>query len=340
MKHYSFPKIGQYHQTIRSLKLQYSYQGKDENGDPIYKEPDVWPIVKFYGYQKLHGTCSSIVFSKDGSFYCQSRENIIDEIKDNAGFAHWVNKEGYKIWDLLGLDLESGDVEVDKIVVHGEYCCGNVQKGVALNQLSKRFVIFAMMVVFKDGTTHWLDTSTIPENPDINFYNVSRGPRYEVEVDLNRPDKAIDTMVKWVDEIDKECPFAKTFGVIGIGEGVVLQPEGDYSFSRAMKCKGESHSVSKIKKLPTVDVQKMDNIQQAVDTHCHEDRLLQIYDKIVLTEADKTPKNIGEFIRQIVEDCWIEEGDSIRASDISRKEFGAAVSKKASKWFQNKLQEF
>jgi hypothetical protein len=98
-------------------------------------------------------------------------------------------------------------------------------------------------------------------------------------------------------------------------------------------------SKSKIKKLPTVDVVKMDNLQQAVETHIHEDRLQQIYDKIVLTEADKVPQNIATFIKNLIEDAWEEEGDAIRASDISRKEFGAATSKVAARWFQNKLKE-
>lgn len=130
----------------------------------------------------------------------------------------------------------------------------------------------------------------------------------------------------------KEVPF--------YGEGIVWREAHQFSFDRAFKTKDERHQKSKIKKLPTVDVVKMDSIQQAVETHCHEDRMQQIYDKIVLTEADKIPQNIAFFIRGVIEDVWEEEGDSIRASDISRKEFGAAVSKKAARWFQAKISEF
>jgi hypothetical protein len=342
-KHYSFPKIGQYHQTIRHLKLQHSYQGKDENGDPIYKEPDVWPVVKFKGTVKLHGSNGAVVFSPHGSFYCQSRENVIDEIKDNAGFAHWVNKEGHKIWEdvwhKVDLNIDKHDSLIKLIVVFGEWCCGSIQKGVALNELSKRFVIFGLKIIFEDETTRWMDSSGII-NSEISVYNIEDAPTYEIEVDLNRPDKAIEQMNTWVDEIDAECPFAKMFNVSGHGEGIVWREAGKFGYDTSFKTKGESHSKSKIKKLPTVDVQKMDNIQQAIDTHCHEDRMLQIYDKVVVTEADKTPKNIGLYLQKLIEDCWTEEGDSMRASDISRKDFGAAVSKKAAKWFQNKLQEF
>lgn len=335
-KHYSFPKIGQYHQTIRNLKLQYSYQGKDDNGDPIYKEPDTWPVVKFIGHVKLHGTNFSLVFSKDGTFYAQSRENIIDEVKDNAGSAHFAYKDGHKIFDKLKDKFVSG---VKHCIIYAEWAGGSIQKGVALNKLPKMMVVFGCKLVFEDDTTEWIDSSDIYDE-SIGVYHINRAPIYEIEVDLNRPDKSIEQMNQWVDEIDKECPFSKTFGVVGVGEGLVFSLDRQYGFSDSFKCKGSSHSESKIKKLPTVDVQKMDNLQQAIDTHCHEDRMLQIYDKVVKTEADKVPQNIANFIRLLVEDCWIEEGDSIRASDISRKEFGSAVSKKAAKWFQNKLQDF
>jgi hypothetical protein len=346
MKHYSFPKIVQYHQTLRHLKLQNSFVGLDENGVPIYDNTIELPIVKFKGTVKLHGSNGAIVFSPDGSFYCQSRENVIDEVKDNAGFAHWVNKEGHKIWEDISKIHVVSLVPVKHIIVFGEWCGGSIQKGVALNELPKMFVVFGLKVIFdvegddEDGVkSMWLDSSLIPENPEINIYNVSRVPSYEIEVDLNRPDKAIDLMVEIATKVGDECPFCKTFGVSGIGEGVVWREEGKYSFSNAYKVKDERHQKSKIKKLPTVDVVKMDNIQEAVETHCNEDRMEQIYGKIILSDADKSPQKIGDFIRLLVEDIWVEEGDAIRASDISRKEIGAAVSKKAARWFQEKLKQ-
>jgi hypothetical protein len=335
MKHYTFPKIKQYHQVLRDIKLQISYVGQDENDEPIYKEPDTWHIIKFQGRVKLHGTNAAIVFSREGSFYCQSRENIIDEIQDNAGFAHWVNKDGKGIWDRIKTYFQDN---VKYVILFGEWCGGSIQKGVALNQLTKRFVIFGLKVVLEDDTTQWLDYSSIRDH-SIHVYNIDDYRKYEIDIDLNRPDKAIEQMTQWTTEIGNECPFAKDFGVSGVGEGIVWRMENVWGYSTSFKTKDEKHTISKIKKLPTVDVQKLDSIQEAVDTHCHEDRLQQIYDKIVLAEADKVPQKIGDFVRLVIEDCWEEEGDSIRASDISRKEFGAACSKKIARWFQNKISQ-
>jgi hypothetical protein len=334
MKHYTFPKIKQYHQVLRDIKLQISYIGKDENDEAIYKEPDTWPIIKFTGRIKLHGTNAAIVFSPDGSFYCQSRENIINEIQDNAGFAHWVNKEGKHVFSSLGVDFNGAK----HIILFGEWCGGSIQKGVALNQLEKRFVVFGMKAIFEDETTQWLDFSGI-RNHSINVYNIDDYRKYEIDIDLNRPDKAIEQMTQWTTEIGNECPFAKEFGVSGVGEGLVWRIDGVHGYSTSFKTKDEKHTISKIKKLPTVDVQKLDSIQEAVDTHCHEDRLQQIYDKVVVTEADKIPQKIGDFVRLVIEDCWEEEGDSIRSSDITRKEFGAVCSKKIAKWFQIKISQ-
>lgn len=69
MKHYSFPKIRQYHQVIRDLKLNYSYVGQDADDKPIYKEPESYPTIKFIGRTKLHGCVSedTEVLLSDGS---------------------------------------------------------------------------------------------------------------------------------------------------------------------------------------------------------------------------------------------------------------------------------
>ena len=337
MKHYSFPKIRQYHQVLRDLKMRISYVGKDENNSPIYEEPEFWPTISFKGAVKLHGSNGALVFNPDGSFYCQSRTRIIDEVSDNAGFAHWANKEGKNIWSKIKPYFERESIK--HIILFGEWCGGSIQKGVALNQLEKRFVVFGLKASFEDESSAWLDSSNIRDH-SINVFNISDYQGYEIEIDLNRPDKAIDTINTWVEAVDKECPFAMAFGVSGHGEGIVFTPKEGFGFDLAFKCKGESHSKSKIKKLPTVDVQKMDSIQEAVKTHCHEDRLQQVYEKVVLSEADKVPQKIGDFIRLLIEDAWEEDGDSIRASDISRKEFGAAVSKKAAKWFKEEISKF
>jgi len=336
MKHYAFPKIRQYHQVLQSLKLSYQFSGVDEKGDPIYDDTKELPIITFEGFVKLHGTNAAIVINSDGTYYCQSRENVIDQIKDNAGFAHWVAKDGYKI-----VPHFKSDNDGVRTIVYGEWCGGSIQGGVALSSMQKMFVIFGVKQVFttdnsnEEVTSVWSSTSY--ENPDIGVFNVRRTKPYIIEVDLNQANKSIEIMNQWVDSIDKECPFAKTFDISGHGEGIVFKPIDDPSFSRAFKVKGESHSKSHVKKTITVEVVKLDSIQVAVETYCNEDRLEQGYGIVVSSPADAVPQKIANFIKWVVEDIWNEESDSLLASDISRKEITGAVSKKAATWFQNKL---
>lgn len=347
-KHYAFPKIKQYHQVLRNLKLQSQYVGKDENGDPVYDNLKELPVLKFKGQVKLHGTNAAIVFDLHSpDFYIQSRENIISEEKDNAGFAHWVHKEGHKLRNILPINSYKDDW--NKLVVYGEWCGGNVQKGVALNELTKQFVVFGAKVVKDDVGVdemgedlpighEWVESHLL-YGPDINVSHVQRAGDFEIEVDLNRPELAIEEMEKMVLEVEEECPYAKLYSVSGIGEGIVWREEGVLGFSNAFKTKGIKHSNSKVRKLPTVDVEKMNNIHDAVEKFCDEERLQQGWEKIVLTEEDKSPKNIGAFIKWLVSDIWEEEGDTIRESNIERKEMGAAISKVAARWFQEELKK-
>ena len=335
MKHYPFPKIRQFHQVIKDLKLKHQFVGLDAEGNAIYDHTKPLPKIKFIGRVKLHGTNAAIVIKPSGKFYCQSRENIITEEKDNAGFAHWARKEFTKIAPTFSPQLTGEEL----LVIYGEWCGGSIQAGVALNQLPKMFVVFGAKQVDVNGRAlQHFNAPVYNAGDSSEFQSISRVPTYEIEVDLDRPDKAIEIMNDMVDKIDKECPFAKTFGVSGHGEGIVFRPEGDNSFQYAFKVKGESHSVSNIRKLPTVDVQKLDSIEKALEDHCHEDRLEQGYASVVKTPEDETPTKIGEFTRWVVNDIWEEEGDSLVGSDISRKDMGSAVSKKAARWFQNKLQ--
>lgn len=336
MKHYSFPKIRQYHQVLYGLKLRAQFSGFATDGEPIYDDTKELPIVTFEGFVKLHGMNAAIVINSDGTYYCQSRENVIDQVKDNNGFAHWVAKDGHKIIPNFK------PREPVKTVVYGEWCGGSIQAGVALNSMAKMFVIFGVKDVNpgddstdEEPTSVWRTTEY--ENPEIGVFNIRRTKPYIIEVDLNRADNAIEAMNQWVDSIDKECPFAKTFDISGHGEGIVFRPVGDPSFSRAFKVKGESHSKSHVRKLPTVDVVKMDSIHEAVELYCTEDQLEQGYSIVVPSEADAVPQKIADFIRWIVNDIWDEESDALLTSDISRKELNGAVSKKASSWFQNKL---
>src|SRR5699024_8947725 len=101
---------------------------------------------------KLHGSNSSIVFPLNGTneIYAQSRNRIITPENDNAGFARWVEKNSYIIQDYFYEHMPDQDEywpAVSHVVVYGEWCGQGIQKGTALNQLPKMFVVFGVRVI-------------------------------------------------------------------------------------------------------------------------------------------------------------------------------------------------
>lgn len=167
-----FPKIVQYRQIIRSLKLQQQYAGKDENDRPIYDSTKNLTPVKFRGREKLHGTQAAIgIDFKKNKWWAQSRERVLSEEEDNAGFYKFAKG----VVDSLGKELLGVyNDDIFEFVVFGEFCGGSIQKGVALNELEKMFVIFACKAKIGDEW-FWLDSDKIPEIPDLKIYNISRG---------------------------------------------------------------------------------------------------------------------------------------------------------------------
>jgi hypothetical protein len=85
MKHYAWPKIGQFRNTIRFVKDKIKFAGLDEENKPIYDNLKIMPRLAFVGTVKLHGTNASVCVGKDEIWF-QSRKNIISVEKDNAGF--------------------------------------------------------------------------------------------------------------------------------------------------------------------------------------------------------------------------------------------------------------
>ncbi|MDB4314474.1 RNA ligase family protein [bacterium] len=335
---YKFPKIKQFHQTIKSLMLQLSYDGDDEEGRPIYKTDVDYPTIVFEGREKHHGTNASVVFDNDGNMSCQSRERVISIGDDNAGFAQWA-EDNKEIFVGEYNHLKNLHKNFDAVIIYGEWCGGSIQKGVALNQLGKMFIVFAAKMK-RGEETHWLPISHIVSK-DHNIYNSNMMPAYEVSVDLNNPQLSVNQMNEWVEEIDKVSPFCKEiFGVEGHGEGLVFTVKGTNDFNTSFKVKGASHTKSKIKKLAKVDLDKLKDIDDAVEQYCTEDRLRQGWKTIVKSQADESPSSIGDFVKWVTQDIWEEEGDAIEASGITNKQMNSATAKKAVKWFQNKLNEF
>lgn len=329
-----FPKIGQYRNAIKELAHSARYRGKGEDGNPIFDNSSPLPTVNFTGTVKLHGTNASVCMRGD-YMWPQSRKRVISVLFDNAGFAHFVNKHEQTFISMLMKVKAQHEVSDDDVVsIFGEWIGEGVQSGVALSQLSKRFVVFSARISSRDehGTYQAREVEfKCLKDEDKDIYNILDYPTYSIDIDLNYPAKASNEMVELVDEVEKECPFGKAFGVSGIGEGIVWRADYKGKTYR-FKTKGQKHSVSKVKKLAAVDPEVIKGIEEFVEYSVTENRLKQGL-VVVFGDEEITTKRLGQFLMWVGADIVKEESDVLSSNGLTVKQVGKHISNKARKWF-------
>lgn len=314
-----FPSLVQYRNIISTVKTNHDYQGKDENGNPIYAQNSVYPTLKFQGTVKAHGTNAGIVKYKDRIEF-QSRERVLSPLSDNMGFA--TRYTGVNL-DSLFNRFEFNDY----VAIYGEWCGSNIQKGVALSLLpDKRFVIFAVDV---DGV--WQELPKDLKDESLNIFNVLQFETFEIDIDFNAPEKSQNKLTELTLQVEEECPAGRFFGVSGIGEGIVWEAVDNRSLR--FKVKGEKHSVSKVKTLASVDPEKIENVEKFVEYAVTENRLKQGLENVQTTDI----KELGNFIKWISGDIVKEELDVLQANNLTYKDVSSKVAQKAKEFFLKQL---
>lgn len=333
MTHISWPDIKQYREVIHNVKCRARYVGRDSNEDPIYDESLPLPTLQFEGTVKLHGSNAAIGYNRHtNNLWFQSRERIISIGDDNAGFCYF-----WKINQDNGLNVQElfNKFDGNEIVIFGEWCGGSIQKGVALNKLSKMFVVFGVLV-----DNEYKEYTNI-SYPQFNIHNIKEIPTYSITIDFNAPESCQEKLAILTKNVELECPWGKKFNIVGTGEGIVWRcttPEYDSS-KFWFKTKGEKHQVTKTSTPVPIDVEKVNGINQFVDITVTEPRCRQSITK--LYEAGHkhvTRELLGDFIKWIVNDIVKEESDTLKAANLTIKDVSGTISKRARDWFfQNEL---
>jgi len=324
-----YPKIKQFRDVVRNVRLKHDFQGLDENEKSIYEHKTPYPIIDFVGKVKSHGTNSAIVIQDDEVTF-QSGIRTISVKHDNAGFACFAH--GLNPKELFG--------ELDNVVIFGEFCGGNIQKGVALNQLSKRFVIFGVKSLLTD---EWINIRDLGFD-DVRFANknvftVDSFKQFEISIDFNEPELAQEKLIRFTDEVEEKCPIGDYFGVTGIGEGIVYSPvdvelmqDSEFWF----KVKGEKHSSSKVKTLAPVDIEKLNSIKEFIDCVVTENRLEQGIQHLKEMEVSIERKNTGAFMKWMISDIVSEELDLMTGNGLILKDVQRSISNASREfWFKH-----
>lgn len=319
-----YTKIGQFRNVIKTVKDCCNW-----NQIPL-------PTVTFFGEVKLHGTNAAVGLNgfKD-YFWCQSRNKVLTPEDDNAGFAKFVQeKENTLHHIIMDYFLEK---EGDEVILYGEWCGGSIQKGVALNQLPKMFVIFDVQVNGEiqynklNGVLSYFKEGLVEYYNEFGIYFINQFPVEQITIDFSNPEASVNELTKITEQVEQECPVGKALGVSGIGEGVVWK--GDFFGDQLMfKVKGQKHSVSKVKTLAPVDPEVLENINSFVEYSVTLNRLEQGLDEVGLSQ-DK----IGAFIGWVNKDIYNEEKDVLESNGLTMKQVAKQLSNEARSWYLEKL---
>ncbi|CAF1184062.1 unnamed protein product [Rotaria sordida] len=236
--------------------------------------PDTgYPMLKFVGTVKLHGTNAAIVYQQDRGYWLQSRHNIITPLKDNLGFAQAMDPLAKEFFfDRILFDhpvIHEYYQRGCSIVIYGEWCGGNIQNNVAISGLPKMFVIFKVRIVDtvaaideneSDDDNDQSEKETAPNNAkfwlepnqwsDIRWsersiYNIFDFPTYEIEIDFNQPELSQNRLAEITKAVERQCPVGIHFNKQGIGEGIVWTEWTRSQGRLAFKVKGIEHSTKK-----------------------------------------------------------------------------------------------
>lgn len=322
MKHISFPSIEQFRSVIKRVKDNANY----------HQEPV--PTLMFTGTVKLHGTNHGVCMAPDGTIYTQSRERITTFESDNAGSNAWT-MQNRDIFEKLFTRIATNEQvnPTDTIQVFGEWCGGNIQKGVGLNYVPKMFVVFAIRISGDSESQEFLRPQAVQSYCSGLLPTVHDYTSFGIFIDFNHPEQAQAKLIELTEEVERDCPVARqllgeSFDKELIGEGIVWTTHYKDQALR-FKTKGEKHSISKVKTLVPVDIEKLDSIKEFVACVVTEARLNQGLEHV----ESREPKNTGAFLKWVMSDIFKEESDTMIENGFTSKEVSPHLSTAIRNWF-------
>lgn len=330
-----FQEIDQFRHALRNVQHKAQFVGLDAAGEHIMNRLAIMPKLRYESTVKIHGCCSSVRIEGDKTTP-QSRNNELTVENDNYGFAArvaYIKEKG--VFDFFKATFG------DNIIVHGEWAGKGIQDTVAVSQVDKFWAIFRIEKISDDEHREWVNFRDI-DFTGLNQYGVYSIYQFGVEdltIDFEKSAEDINRINEMTLKVEESCPVGRFFGVEGVGEGRVWSciEDGWKSSKYVFKVKGDKHSKSKVKKLAAVDVEKMKSIEDFVNKHLSEERLIQAWNWLGEQKKPQDETSTGDFIKWLFNDIIKEESDELTASGLTVKDLGGVVAKTAKIWFFKKL---
>jgi hypothetical protein len=323
--HKAWGSIGLFHNVVRTMAFLH-----ERDGMPL-------PKVCYRAKVKLHGTNCAVQVQEDGVF-AQSRTGMLTlPSGDRKGFARWV-EDHRAYWE----NLAPGTV------VFGEWCGPGIEKGMAISQVStKVFAVFAI----QQGESLINDplqlAALLPTGAPTNLHVL---PWYKTPIVVDYAhrgalDLVVATISAWVLEVETEDPWVKkTFGVSGVGEGLVFYPVGEHStgdpaeLSLLMfKAKGEKHRSAGTKKAVQVDAEVVASVDEFSVLMVTDARLQQGVSEACGGVLEM--RRMGKLLQWVTADVQKESVAELEASGLTWQQVVKAVQARAREWYKARVLE-
>jgi hypothetical protein len=301
-----FPHIESFDNIYK--QLQKSYRGRQ------------LPTIAFKGTVKVHGTHGAIIMSPYEKLHYQSRSNILEEDQDNFGFKKFMIEREIILIELFNRIKKyniTHEIEIPTIGIYGEFCGKGIQKRVAISNVEKFFIVFAVRIFYLDSKkNYWLNFNNLKhiKSDQHRIINIIDFPIFEVEIDFNDIDVAKILLFKYTKEVSDSCPIGKYFNSNGLGEGIVWHAckddgvNSDSGFGFMFKTKTELFDVvnhKKLKEKDKLDIKTNEIITIFVKSYVTLNRLeqgiLHITEQYQLTKENCKTK-LKEFVQFMIND--------------------------------------
>ena len=322
------------------------------NCDPEKPELEaVLQPIPIIGTVKLHGTHADIVIHSDDTITFQSRNlTHLSTSKDNQGFAAAMSTKAKVLLELQDLylsrwrelNLTSTLDASSPVIIAGEWIGSKIQKGVAIAQLSRRFVVVSISI-----NNQWQrDQDYADINlQDHDIYSASRAGIYHATLYPEDIQRTISKVGQLAEEVAARCPFAATFGIDGEGEGLVwkLTPEL-YNANPALWFKTKGGKFKPTFFRPPKKLTSANTVEEArraaaavVELWCSEQRLEQGWDVLREKGIERDMSGLEEFLKWVQQDILVEEKAYIKKHRVDEAQLNIEIGKLARVWYLSRL---
>lgn len=322
LSHTAWASIELLHNVVRMLTLLH-----EEGGRPF-------PVVRYRAKVKLHGSNCAVLVGEHG-IATQSRTTMLTPKADYKGFSAWVHEHAAYF-----RGLRPG------LIVFGEWCGPGVEQGMAVSRAPRKlFAVFAV----RDGDRIIHEPAVIREllptqgaPADLHVlpwegepFTLDFGDRAALEAGaaaLNQRVMAVEHEDPWVQA---------TFGVSGLGEGLVLYPmavndepapvDPEGLAALMFKAKGDKHRTAATKQAVQVDTTAVASVDEFVALMVTEPRLQQ--GLATACDGVASPRDTGKFLTWLVADVRKESTAELAAANLQWSQVEKAVQTRARAWY-------